>query len=256
MQEQQAMTLSPVEWRGRQKNYFDQLATDERFLQDDAEIVSPSFAQTRKVKALFEFAEFPSGGRILEVGCGTGLYSVAALRQGYKLTVLDFSPSSLSVLKHRVEELGLGRNLEEVICASVESMSFENCFDGVFCANFFHHVYDIEGTVRKMRKAVKEGGNVLCLEPNGLFPLWRIAGLVWPAFRWDLEKGLLRCTPENLVRIFESLGLEHVGFRGWALFPKFVMNRTSQLVKVEEVLIGRTRLQRFTGQLMIRGTKI
>lgn len=256
MQEQQTTALSPFEWRGRQKNYFDQLATDERFLQDDAEIVSPSFAQARKVKALFEFAGFPPGGRLLEVGCGTGLYSMAALRQGYKLTVLDFSPFSLSVLKRRVEGLGLSQNLEDVICASVESMSFENSFDGVFCANFFHHVYDIEGAVRKMRKAVKEGGNVLCLEPNGLFPLWRIAGLVWPAFHWDMEKGLLRCTPENLVQIFESLGLRHVECRGWALFPKFVINRTSQLVKVEEVLIGRTRLRQFTGQLMIRGTKI
>ena len=254
--QEQTMTLSPVEWRGRQKSYFDQLATDERFLQDDAEIVSPSFAQTRKVKALFESAGFPPGGRILEVGCGTGLYSVAALRQGYKLTVLDFSPFSLSVLKSRAGKLTLSQNLEEVVCASVESMSFENCFDGVFCANFFHHVYDIEGAVRKMGKAVKEGGNVLCLEPNGLFPLWRVAGLVWPAFRWDMEKGLLRCTANNLVRIFESLGLGHVECRGWALFPKFVINRTSQLVKVEEVLIGRTRLRKFTGQLMIRGTKI
>ncbi len=56
----------------------------------------------------------PVGGKLLDIGAGTGFLSLAAARMGYEVTALDISSAMLARLKRAADEEGLEI---EVICA-------------------------------------------------------------------------------------------------------------------------------------------
>lgn len=92
-------------------------------------------------------------GRILDVGCGTGLISL--LYPELDITGIDVSPG---MLRHHK-----GKH----ILASVEKMPFRNNhFDFVVCRSVLHHLPDIRAGLREIRRVLKPGGKLVCWETN------------------------------------------------------------------------------------------
>lgn len=60
-------------------------------------------AERTLVKKMFK----PSGGRILEVGCGTGQYALWLAAQGYDLTAVDVSSAMLAQARAKLAKRGL-----------------------------------------------------------------------------------------------------------------------------------------------------
>jgi SAM-dependent methyltransferase len=106
-------------------------------------------------------------GRGLEIGAGTGYFSLNLLKQGIlsDATCTDVSPGMLETLAASAERLHL--DVETVIC-DAESLPFDSgSFDVVFGHAVLHHIPDLERAFSEFRRVLKPGGLVaFCGEPS------------------------------------------------------------------------------------------
>lgn len=94
-----------------------------------------SDAASRNAKAinetvdhLFEVGVLKKGMRILDLGCGPGLYSERISERGARVVGIDCSENSIGYAKERSERLGLGIEYHQM---DFFDMTFENEFDVV-----------------------------------------------------------------------------------------------------------------------------
>src|SRR4051795_1541741 len=106
-------------------------------------------------------------GRGLEIGAGTGYFSLNLLKQGIltEVTCTDVSPGMLETLASSAERLHL--DVDMVVC-DAESLPFESgSFDVVFGHAVLHHIPDLERAFAEFRRVLKPGGLIaFCGEPS------------------------------------------------------------------------------------------
>jgi demethylmenaquinone methyltransferase/2-methoxy-6-polyprenyl-1,4-benzoquinol methylase len=100
----------------------------------------------------------PPGGLLLDLGGGTGDLGLGVGRAlGARVIVADVTPEMLSRVSPdpRIS----------VSLTTAESLPFPDAhFDGLLCADAFHHFRDQEAAAKEMARVVKPGGCVLIFE--------------------------------------------------------------------------------------------
>ena len=127
--------------------------------------------------------------RALEIGAGTGYFSLNLLRAGVigEAVATDISPGMLTRLQASAEELEL--SVETAACEASELPFEDDSFDLVFGHAVLHHLPDLEGAFREFARVLRPGGVMaFCGEPsyygdriaswpkrgaNAIAPLWR-----------------------------------------------------------------------------------
>jgi tRNA (cmo5U34)-methyltransferase len=106
------------------------------------------------------------GRRVLELGCGTGNYSLLLAREGarrwpdLKLTLVDASSQMLDVTRARLAEAG--RTGDAFVCARFEELDFApGSFDLVTSCISVHHVKDKRALFTRLAQLLAPGGEVL-----------------------------------------------------------------------------------------------
>ncbi len=181
-------------------------------------------------------------GRGLEIGAGTGYFSLNLLRHGIlsEVTCTDVSPGMLDALSASARRMHL--DVETAVC-DAESLPFEDgSFDVVFGHAVLHHIPDLERAFSEFRRVLKPGGLVaFCGEPSrtgdrlatypkraalALSPLWRRAMRARRhrgsdgSWGKDEEASLEpyvdvhAFTPEDLESAARAGGFENVRIRG------------------------------------------
>lgn len=218
-----------------------------------ADVLNPLPARKLDFEHFLRFGDFHEGHNVLEIGCGTGSFTLLLLMQGCTVTAVDVSTKSLEVLEHNAVALGLANRLR-VLHSNFEYTRVRSEYDRVTCVETLHHIFDIKSAVSNMAAATKPGGLVVCFEPNGHFPFWPHYGRLNPAFHWPNEIHILECTAKNLTDIFESCSLTEVQATAHRLFPGNVTNRWRAAIGLERLLM-RSPIRRFSAYLMVRGAK-
>ena len=127
--------------------------------------------------------------RALEIGAGTGYFTLNLLRAGVvaEAVATDISPGMLRKLEDSARELGL--RVDTQACDAVELPFEDDSFDLVFGHAVLHHLPDLDAAFREFRRVLRPGGVVaFCGEPSyygdriaalpkrgarTLAPLWR-----------------------------------------------------------------------------------
>jgi SAM-dependent methyltransferase len=105
------------------------------------------------------------GMEVLELGCGTGLFTREFARTGALITALDVSPDLLALTRKEVTAPNVVF-VEGDACA----MAFtDEKFDCVVGSSVLHHL-DIAGALRECHRVLKTGGTIAFTEPNMLNP--------------------------------------------------------------------------------------
>jgi len=130
-----------------------------------------------------------SYARALEIGAGTGYFSLNLLRAGVvgEAVATDISPGMLAKLERSADELGVA--VETAACEAAELPFEDDSFDLVFGHAVLHHLPDLARAFGEFRRVLRPGGVVtFCGEPsyygdrlaawpkrgaNALAPLWR-----------------------------------------------------------------------------------
>ncbi|WP_036696332.1 demethylmenaquinone methyltransferase [Paenibacillus taiwanensis] len=169
------------------------------------------------------------GQTALDLCCGTGDWTIqlAQASQTGAITGLDFSPHMLSFGQKKVDKLGL-HNQIKLIEGNAMALPFaDDSFDFVTIGFGLRNVPDFMQVIREMRRVVKPGGKVVCLELSK--PTWQpFKGLYYFYFRnmlpllgkliakrYDQYKWLpesLTTFPDHvqLAQMFREAGLERV----------------------------------------------
>lgn len=99
------------------------------------------------------FLEYiPTGGHILDAGCGSGRDSRAFLQRGYLVTACD---AAESMVVAATAILG-----QPVLQLRFQELSFEQIFDGVWCCASLLHVpqHEMDDVLNRIARALNPGG--------------------------------------------------------------------------------------------------
>jgi SAM-dependent methyltransferase len=143
--------------------------------------------------------------RVLELGCGTGLYTEQMLPHCGELVAADISEALLREARLKVAGGPVSfvrQNLE-----SVEPGVVGRGFDAVFGCSVLHHL-DLDATLPQLRALLAPGAELAFSEPNLLNPQVQ---LMFSRFRWARRKWATSDTemafyPWELRAIFERHG--------------------------------------------------
>ncbi|MCD4712459.1 MAG: class I SAM-dependent methyltransferase [Clostridiales bacterium] len=111
------------------------------------------------VNHLFEVGVLKRGMRILDLGCGPGLYSEMINERGVRVVGIDCSENSIHYAKERSERLGLGIEYHQM---DFFDMKFDNEFDVVMQIYGEMNTFSPENRDRLfslINKALKDGGH-------------------------------------------------------------------------------------------------
>ncbi len=111
-----------------------------------------------------EKAALPPGGRLLDVGAGTGSLAIAALGRDptLRVTAADFTYGMMAVGRTRNGAMGISWT-----CADALHLPFPNAtFDAVTSAYLLRNVGIPEQAFEEQVRVVRPGGRVVCLDTS------------------------------------------------------------------------------------------
>jgi ubiquinone/menaquinone biosynthesis C-methylase UbiE len=100
----------------------------------------------------------PKKGRILDVGGGPGRYTVELAKQGYRMTLLDFTPANLEFACRQIRRAGVQDRVEEIVEGSITDLSRfgDESFDAVICTGGpLSHVLDRRQRSRALDELIR-----------------------------------------------------------------------------------------------------
>lgn len=103
----------------------------------------------------------PSGGHILDAGCGSGRDSRAFIERGFRVTAFDASPELV-----RLASRHIGR---EVLAMRLEDTHWHRHFDGIWaCASLLHvPAMGLPNVMSRLARALKPSGTLYASFKHG-----------------------------------------------------------------------------------------
>jgi ubiquinone/menaquinone biosynthesis C-methylase UbiE len=106
-----------------------------------------------------------AGRRVLELGCGTGVLSVALAASGATVTAVDVSGSSLAVTERRARHFEVGERVR-CIQSAAELLDFPaGSFDVFIAKSVVHHLI-IDEVMPRIYRFLVPGGRGVIVEPQ------------------------------------------------------------------------------------------
>ena len=104
------------------------------------------------------------GGRVLDVGCGTGFLLERLAERGYSGIGVDLSPESVAHAQRRLAEIGAADRLSAVVGSAYEPP--EGPFDLICLTDVLEHLEDPRACMRALAARLAPGGLVVVSTPN------------------------------------------------------------------------------------------
>ena len=153
---------------------LDNEAAHERFLADgDPELIwgwgTPAgrHRARRRADLIARAGRLGPGRRVLEVGCGTGMFTEMWARSGADILAVDIAPELI--------ERARARRIEGQV--RFAARPFEECdaegFDATVGSSILHHL-EIRQALRRIYELLKPSGRMAFAEPNMLNPQVRL----------------------------------------------------------------------------------
>lgn len=147
-------------------------------------------------------ARCPQAGRLLDVGCGDGLFGDVMRSRGWHVVGVDNEPD---VVAHAADHLGLEAHVSDM----EEDDLPEGPFEAATLWGVLQLAYDPRALLSKVRSVLIPGG-LLAVGVSNI----RSAGAALFGSRWrglGLPRHLVHFTPESLARLVGWCGFEVVG---------------------------------------------
>jgi len=103
------------------------------------------------------------GGRVLDVGCGTGFLAERLARRGFGGVGIDLSPDSVEIANERLRDIGPGTLRAEVGSAYDPP---EGTFDLITLTDVLEHLEDPRACLGALRSRLVPGGLLVVSTPN------------------------------------------------------------------------------------------
>lgn len=143
------------------------------------------------------------GGKVLDVGCGTGSMLKVLAAAGFEPYGLEVSPTAVRRCRERFGE--------RVACGDLTNHTFEAAsFDAVTLFHVLEHLDNPVAALHEAQRLLKPGGLLLIEVPNLDGAGFRVFGRRW--YPLDVPLHLFHFTPRALERLLITEALEPVRF--------------------------------------------
>jgi len=200
--------------QGDERGILNESDTYRRTADDAARLGHPSYVwragQERRLALVQQWAQL-DGARILDAGCGVGMYTEQFRR---------FSPRVCGVEVDLPVAAQARSHISGIVLAPAERLPFADAsFDVVFSHEVIEHVRDDRAAAREMVRVAAPGGRVVLFCPNRLYP-FETHGHYWrgsyhfgntPLINWLPDPLRNRLAPH--VRAYTASSLRDL-FRG------------------------------------------
>ncbi|MBQ8194846.1 MAG: methyltransferase domain-containing protein [Oscillospiraceae bacterium] len=138
-------------------DFYNSINEDKRLLSQHGQV---EYITTQKY--VHDFLCKVKHPKILEVGAGTGRYSVSLAQEGYAVTAVELVKHNIDILKSKL----IGNESIEVIEGNALELSMlsDNTFDMTLVLGPMYHLYSNEDKIRALSEAVrvtKQGGIIM-----------------------------------------------------------------------------------------------
>lgn len=99
----------------------------------------------------------PHKAKILDVGCGSGNYTIALKQKGLDMEGVDISEEMLSKAKSKNSEIKFSHG----DACNLLNLYHPNQFDGAICILATHHIHNLQLAFEQIFKILKPGGNLV-----------------------------------------------------------------------------------------------
>jgi SAM-dependent methyltransferase len=162
--------------------------------------------QQRRLDMILKAAGERIRGRILENGCGVGMYVEHLSTFGGEVIGLEYDFERASETR---------MNSADVLNAAGESLPFpSSTFDLILSHEVIEHVQDDRAAVREMVRALKPGGRIVIFAPNRGYP-FETHGIYWKGKYYFGNKLFVNYLPRVIrdklsphVRVYTKRDLE------------------------------------------------
>ena len=146
----------------------------------------------------------PTSGRLLDIGCGWGRWSLAAATAGFDVVGIDPSLGAVLTARRVAKQLGLRATF---LVADGRSLPFpDGSFATVFSYSVLQHVAaeSVDGTLAEVRRVLEPGGRS-CIQMANAYGLRSLLVQIARRFRTPERFEVRYWSPGALVRWFERL---------------------------------------------------
>lgn len=155
-----------------------------------------------RLQTVLRALEAEPGDRILDVGCGSGLYTRELAQRGAKLTATEFAPASLAQAQRNVGELSadVDFRLEDAQSLTVPDSSF----DKVLLTEVVEHVPRPDRAIAEAARVLRPGGLLVVSTPSRFSPLNLAYGLKRRIRGYAFNEHIHEFTPSSFRRLVEE----------------------------------------------------
>lgn len=113
------------------------------------------------------FAKLRPGDRVLDLGCGSGVFAAEVARRGMHVCGVDLSSRLLARGHKQAPEVGFA-------VGDAEQLPFpDGAFDAVLLSGIVHHLPNPAPTAREVHRVLRPGGRFMAFDPNRRNPaMW------------------------------------------------------------------------------------
>jgi SAM-dependent methyltransferase len=164
--------------------------------------------QDRRLRMILSAAQGHLSGRVLENGCGVGMYLEHLAPHVGSIIGLEYEPGRAQQAQNRVPY---------VVIAAGEQLPFEPlAFDTILSHEVLEHVGDDRSTVEEMVRVLKSDGIILVFVPNRGYP-FETHGIFWKGHYHFGNMPLINYLPSRWrnhlaphVRVYSTSDLERL----------------------------------------------
>lgn len=159
-------------------------------------------------------------GRLLDLGCGEGVFSKMAAKNGIEVVSLDVKPVFVRTSS------SLGKRIVPIVGSAGELPFKDDAFNAVMFLNVIEHLDSVDGLrcLKEIRRILKRGGNLLVSTPNTFGLVSFYGRLIEKAANykfcaWDPTHVKLY-SPNEIITILHGLGFKIIDARGYFMIPE------------------------------------
>lgn len=180
------------------------------------------------------FRDMPGrGGRLLDIGCGTGEFCYLAQRAGYSVTGIDFAPRFIEAAHRRFPSLDLEPlTLDEFIAKRPADK-----YDVVTFIQVLEHLDNVRDFLQSVKIVLKPGGYAICGVPNR--ERWRFLPRLVPEEGEYPPNHFTWWNSACLARLFDSSGFSVLSIEFDPMTPfdcSFLISERLRINKIAEWL--------------------
>lgn len=224
--------------------YFDKIA-----LNYDAWYLTPigSYVDATEKELVFSLWQTKQG-LVLDLGCGTGNYTMALAKQRIKMVGLDKSVSMLKLARRKLPHTPFVRS-------DVIYLPFKNeTFTGVISITLFEFLSHPQKAIKEIYRVLKPQGEVLIGTMNAI-SLWFICKRIKSLFVETAYRYARFYTPRGLKSLLSQAGFVHIETRGVIYLPSFMPAFLTPLAQFLDKKLSASAWRHVAAFVLVRGER-